>query len=443
MTKVIYKLQSDKRGFTLTELIVTVTIMAIATLLLTNLMRTIIQNYRLVEYRWMVQTFVKQVAESFQSNADREALATADEAYMYYNDMGDPPSGGATTTSFTLSSCPELGQITYNNQDFTISFTPANTDENLELLKKCYIYFITFDKHFFVIDYTDYLNIETTTDSEGKTDLVYSVKPGPIVLSAKNGEMMFGEMADTDYQLDISFTYSISTMSPEKEKGNVPEDATDLADRRFLQNAVTAEVKGVIRNTVLDYLKANETYVSSFDLLNLVSNKGINYAPTNTTLSTYAAGWNDRGLTKNSTETDEEYTARLVARNSAFPNYAPDGLSNPTAKANVLKYHSVNTESILKDAIGETSVPSVALSMPICLFTSLTIGSDRQTQILEPIRDFRDNVLRGNAVGEWVIDKYYDWSPTVIGWTEKSPALKGALQLVTKGVAAAATIAVE
>ncbi|MBE6835543.1 MAG: prepilin-type N-terminal cleavage/methylation domain-containing protein [Ruminococcaceae bacterium] len=464
--KVIGKLKSDKRGFTLPEVMVTMAIMAIATLLVTNLIRTIIRNYRQVEYQWMVQTFVKYVAETFESNADREALSTADEAYMYYNDMGDPPSGNVHTTSFTLASCPELGQITYNNEDFTISFTPPNTAENLKTLQKCFRYFITFDKHFFVIDYHDYLNITTSTDGSGNTTYNYSIKSGPITIAAKNGELLFGAYEDTDYQLDIKFSYAVSTMNPEKEKLTkeeglmleLPTDS-DYQNRRFLHNGITAEIRGVIRNTVDTGLAANTTFVSSYELLNLLSNKGVNYAPSGTALSPYAAGWTDRGVEQGKrvavdaegnrvlesfTESDSDYQARLVARNSSFGNYVnSDTVVNPTQTANVIKYHSVNTDEVLKDALGEQTVPNISVSMPICLFTSLTIGSDRQVQILEPLRDFRDTVLRGNAVGEWIIDKYYAWSPTVIGWTENSKMLKNTLKVVTEGLALFATVAVE
>ena len=233
----------------------------------------------------------------------------------------------------------------------------------------------------------------------------------------------------------------------------------DYLNRCFLQNGISAEIRGKISNNVDDTLKASTTYVSSYDLLNLLSNKGINYAPSGITVSPYAAGWNDRGIVQGKkavaqsggerilqdfVESDDDYKTRLVARNSSFGNYnGSDTILNPTQPANIIRYHSVNTDEIIKDSIGETTVPNVSVQMPICLFTSMTIGSDRQTQILEPIRDFRDTVLRGNALGEWVIDKYYDWSPTVIGWADKSPVLKGALKAATKGVAAFATIAVE
>ena len=466
MYKVFGKLKSDKRGFTLAEVLITLAIMSIATLLMTNLVKTIIRNYRLVEYQWMVQTFVKATAESFEANADREALVTADQAFMYYEDLGTPPSGDVHTTTFTLASCPELGAITYNNEDYTLSFSPPNTAANLEKLESCFKYFISYDKHFFVINYRDYLDITKTTDGDGKIQINYAIKPGTVVIHAKNGEMLFGQYEDTDYQLDIQFSYAVSTMSPEKEKKTkeegimleLPTDE-DYLNRSFLQNGISAEIKGVLRNTVDDGLKATTTYVSSYDLLNLLSNKGINYAPSGVTVSPYAAGWNDRGIEKGKKavaqsggetvlesfdETEEEYQARLLARNSSFGNYnSSSNILHPTQTANIIRYHSVNTDEIIKDSIGETTVPNVSVQMPICLFTSLTIGSDRQTQILQPIRDFRDNVLRGNAVGEWVIDKYYDWSPTVISWTEKSPVLKSVFKAATDGVAVFSTIAVE
>ncbi|MBO4338342.1 MAG: hypothetical protein J5877_00280 [Clostridia bacterium] len=422
------------------EMIVTLTIMLIASTLAINLIILIIKNYRRVEYRWMIQTITEYVANSFSTNTNREAFCTADRAEIMYDETLVDNVG--STTAFSLPSCPELGTIQFDS-DHNISVNPTQTDENLELLKNGYIYLLTFDRHFYQVSYRDLLKITENKDSEGNVtsttitwkpeDEKEPIKPVSDIPSVKTEQ-------DTDVALDVWFEIALN---PRAYDSTINQESEGDHDS-YLATALTASVSGLIQNKVDNTIQASTDYVVSFNLDNMDGeNQKINFDPSTKRLSTeYAAGWTYASITATGESTNLPTDAeRVVVLQSEGVNKVE--AENISARANVVRYHSVNTKRDLSDTIGDTYVPSVSGTVPFCFLTSLTIGLDRQSQILEPLRDFRDTVLRGNTVGEWMIDKYYDWSPAFISLTEKAPALKGAFRLAAEGLAAFATVAVE
>ncbi len=419
------------------EMIVTLTIMLIASTLAINLIILIIKNYRRVEYRWMIQTITEYVANSFSTNTNREAFCTADRAEIMYDQALVDNVG--STTAFSLPSCPELGTIQFDS-DYNIIVNPTQTNENLELLKNGYIYLLTFDRHFYQVSYRDLLKITENKDAEGNVtsttitwkpeDEKEPIKPVSDIPSVKIEE-------DTDVALDVWFEIALNP----REYDSDTNQESEGDHNSYLATALTASVSGKIQNKVDTTIQSATDYVVSFNLDNMDGdNQKINYNPATKRLSTeYAAGWTYAGITEAGEETN------LPTENERKVILEPTEVEaeNITAQANVVRYHSVNTSKDLSDTIGDTYVPSVSDAVPFCFLTSLTVGSDRQSQILEPLRDFRDTVLRGNAVGEWMIDKYYDWSPEFISLTEKAPVLKGAFRLAAEGLAAFATFTIE
>ncbi len=444
--KAVGKLKSDNRGFTLAELMVTFTIMLIASALSINLIVLIIKNYRRVEYKWTIQTITEYVANSFSTNTNKEAFCTADRAEIMYDEELETNAGDTNKNSdgsfnaFSLPSCPELGTIQFDS-DHNIIVNPTQTNDNLNLLKNGYIYLLTFDRHFYQISYRDLLNITEVKDESGKvtsTTITWKtdeenkpIKPVSEIPSIKVDE-------DTDVALDVWFEIALN---PREFDPDTNQEKESAEYESYLTTALTASIKGKIQNKVDTDMQSAIDYVVSFNLNNMDGkNQKINFDPSTKRLSSkYAAGWTYTGSESlENTPDDHEKTVVLASEDTEAVT-----AENTEKKANVVRYHSVNTRKDLSDTLGESYVPSVGSAVPFCFLTSLTVGSDRQSQILEPLRDFRDTVLRGNAVGEWMIDKYYDWSPAFISLTEKAPALKGAFRLAAEGLAAFATVAVE
>ena len=419
MFKVMNKLRSDKRGFTLVELMVTMVILVIALTLTVELMGVIWQNYRLVEYRWIIQTAVEYVAACFQQDAHSEAVATADRANLFYDSVPTITSGEAT---FYLPSVPELGSFTYNADDKTLKVDPTGVSDDLkEVLKERCIYFITCNDHFYIIRYDDVMSWTTGTD--GKPVFSFnSVTKRPLVQEL---DLIEDTQADIEIKIDFAISGNVLQYNTTDHRESKPGES-GAAYSKYITNAITGYISGAIQDVNDSNLRNTTEFNASIDMLNMLDQQSVNYTSGNLT-SRYVAGWDKGNITG--------YPSSLVTADGA-------SAQAPTSRANIVKYHSVNTPIEFSDSV-QNKAFKINVKMPICLFMSLSTGYSDQVQMLEPLRDFRDNILRGNAVGEWVIDKYYDWSPTVISWTNRSPALKSALRIAAKGLAEVATVIAE
>ena len=321
---------------------------------------------------------------------------------------------------FSLQSCPELGTITYNATEHTLTIVPS--DGYQSTLLKGYIYYFSFDEHLYRIHYSDLVDVGDD-ENEGTLDL----KTAVIKPISEDMNLIDTKEMDAEVNIDLLIARSAGDFDT-----TVKAEDFDSATK-YLSSSLTANISVKIVNKAERTFGANADMNVSLYLNNMDSVDKINYLSGGTALSNeYVAGW-----TKNSAGN----TLAGIPSATAITN-AGATVDSVTHAANIIRYHSVNTPSNLADSTQDGSI-NVGIDLPICFFTSLTIDSVKQPQILEPLRDFRDDVLRGNKVGEWVIDKYYEWSPTLIEWTQKSPALKEALTLVTEGLSLVATVAVE
>ncbi|MBE6835544.1 MAG: prepilin-type N-terminal cleavage/methylation domain-containing protein [Ruminococcaceae bacterium] len=410
MFKTISKLKSNKRGFTIPEVLVTLTIMLVALTLTTQLIILIIRGYRMVEYRWIAQTMAEYLASSLSADSGLETLGTANTCEMMYE--APTPNDAGT---FSLACCPELGNLTYNTTDHTLRIVPD--EDYAATLKRGYIYYFTYDEHIYRIHYTDLVNLD---------DL--SIQTATIKPISENLNLITTSEMDAEVNIEFALARSAGDFDT-----TAKEEDFDTADK-YLATSLTANIAVKVVNKGDRDLGSNADMNVSLYLNNMTSGEKINYISGGSALTNqYVTGW-----TKNS-------SGNMLEKgkpNATVVSNAGTTMENISHYANIVRYHSVNTPSSLADSTNDGSI-NVGIDMPICFFTNLTIGSDRQVQILEPLRDFRDTVLRGTAVGEWVIDKYYDWSPAFIELTKKAPVLKGAFKFVAEGLAAAATIAVE
>jgi len=420
MFRAIGKLKSDKRGFTLVELLTTMAILLIALTLTVEMMGIIWQNYRLIEYRWIIQTSVEYVAGCFQRDANREALATADLCDLYYEDMGTPNASGDTTIN--LACAPELGTLTYNKEDHSLTVDgSALSDANKEKITENSIYFISYDEHFYVIRYDD---LYTVSDN-GSGTLVptyISTTKYPI---AKDLNLVEEKTADVKVEVEFAVSGNALEYNAETHKEAKPGESVNgnvQTYTKYLPAGVTATIKGTIQDTNQTYVVNKTEFYSTIDLQNVDVNKGKSVNKTGSLLSSpYVAGW-DKGNIKN-------YPGK-----NGMPDSSPDGLpSNPTHTANVVKYHSVNTPVGLSDSIQDKAF-KINVNMPLCLFFSATIGEGNQEDTLRPIRAFRDNVLRKSDFGNFIIDLYYSVSPVAIKAMHDIPVFRGVAQGFTDGL---------
>jgi prepilin-type N-terminal cleavage/methylation domain-containing protein len=416
MFRVIGKLKSDKRGFTLVELLVTMSVLLIALTLTAELLGIIWQNYRKVEYRWVVQTAVDYVAGCFQRDANLEALATADECDLYYEAM--PTAGTDTNTPFTLECAPELGTIVYNPENHTLTLDAQSlSDEQKEILTtEKNIYFISYDQHFYNIRYDNLFS--STTSGTVTTYEYYEITKNPI---AQNLNLIDAKEADVQISVDFSVSgnplgYDSATHSESKPGVN------GQAYTKYLPAGVTATITGTIQDANLVYEHNTTELVSTIDLQNIDTNKGEGVNKQGGYLSSvYVAGW------------DKGDNIKYAPGYDGTPDAAADGApSNPTLPANVIKYHSVNTPKDDMVVQVQDDEFDINVTMSPCLLRFASTGLENQKEVLKPIREFRDNVLKGNWLGDKIIDVYYNSvSPLAVKVMTDVPVLRAVMQEVT------------
>lgn len=408
MIRIINNLKNDKKGFTLTELLVTMTILLIALTLSVQLLGTIWQNYLIVEYRYVIQNEVEYVATCFQKDAHLEAFETADRADLYYVDFGDVASGGVQTVSAISNAVPEFSSFDYDTETHSIKINVDTTQSN-RIMEYC-IYFLTFDDHFYIIRYDDLLDIDSETNAvtiKGVTDEIM-----PLVSSLK---LIDDESADNHVKVE----FNVATNAREYDTTTHNESST-VAPTKYLNNSVTCTVRGTLQNKAWSFVKNTTSLDTTVTMLNMDEAR-VNYSGGELSNSS-VAGWSVGSLTgyPNSTEINDA------------------GVASPTESANIVRYHSVNTPADITTAATQDNGFNLNVDMPVCLFMA-SIGSN-SGPVIETLRDFRDNVLRGNELGELIIKKYYDWSPELVKFANNHIWFKQAVRTFAESFTAVASI---
>ena len=81
-------------------------------------------------------------------------------------------------------------------------------------------------------------------------------------------------------------------------------------------------------------------------------------------------------------------------------------------------------------AKGNIDQLTTSVKMANCLMNFLFAdGTVDGGRVIGALHDFRDNVLKGTTVGDWVINQYYNvWSPALIKQEWLHPILKFAIK---------------
>ena len=345
--KTIGKMKNDNRGFTLTELVITIVIMALVAGTIALIAGNIWKRYRLVENRFIVQTEVKAIMDAFAADASTGSLSTATNVCLLYEEPDYPE------TNNKFLSCPELGNFTVNDSTHAITFSRDLTDS-----EAIYSYLFVYDDHFYVLN--------------GNTNNAY-------------------RFSYTD-EILVNIEYSVSVDAFAKgddgKEGSVRLDSgTNSTVHTYLTDGVTVKVEAAEGYDFNYYLN------NSFALKNAQGSNQVNISGSQLA-SAYCSGY-DKGVL-----------------NGVPNNYKANGVTynHLTDSANVIKY--IATKDF---ASGDANANSGSTTTGFnCSFSFLMMNSPIGEGVKNTFRSFRDNMLRGNALGELVIEKYYAWSPAVI-----------------------------
>lgn len=375
MYRTFLRIKNDKHGFTISELLVTVVIMALCAALLCQLMGSIWKKYRMVENLYIVQTEVQAIMNAFQADASTGSLSTATNVDLFYEDLE------ALEENKTFVSCPQLGTFTENTTDGSLYFpTRDSASADFDEANWIYTYLFVYNDYFYVLN--------------GKQDTAYRFK------------YTDEAMVNIKYEVSVDAFYKDDTNHESSTR-------SDGSDHLYLPGGVTITVE-----SGPDYDFHYELH-TSFSLKNtLTSNDEVNmnnrdsYGLTNA----YVAGYTNGKLANfpNITNANGE---KYVAQSGVTYGHLQD-------EATVIKYISVYNFND-GNFTGNDGGMGVGAG---CGISILMVGNNVGEGVKTTLRGFRDNVLKGNAFGEMIIDKYYNnWSPAIIDITSKSPVAKKVL----------------
>lgn len=383
MFKAFHKIKDDRRGFTIVELMVTVVIMALVAGLICQLLGSIWKKYRMVEELYIIQTEVQAVVRAFQADASTGSLATATNVDLFYEDLD------ALETNKSFASCTELGTF-QENEDGSLYFPKRAETTDEANANKIYTYLFVYKNYFYVLN--------------GGSDTARRFK-------------------FTD-EAKINIKYEVAVDAFAKVDNVEGPTRSDGSGHTYLPGGITITVE-----SAPEYDFHYELH-TSFSLKNtLDENKNqlnMNNKNAYALTSEYVAGYTN-GILPNypnvtdSTNLDNPYVAELGK-----------SYSHLQENATVIKYISLYDFNYGAPTGGNGGM-TVGSS---CGVSFLMADSQIGEGVKNTLRSFRDNVLKGNALGEMIIDKYYNsWSPAVIEITSKNPVVKKILTEAVVGTA--------
>lgn len=383
MFKALHRIKDDNKGFTITELLVTVAIMALVAGLLCQLMGSIWIKYRMVENLYIIQTEVQAIARAFQTDSQRGSLATATNVDLFYEDPA------AVETNKNFQSCSGLGTFT---EDEAGNLTFNNKTDNT------YNYLFVYKNYFYVLDYDSNIAHRFKYTDEAKINIKYEVSVDAFAKDVNNKEGSASYYGNGHRYLADGITITIES-APEYQFHYA------LNTSFSLKNAITGGNE-VNMNNSADYALTNE-HVAGYT-------HGILPA-------SYNNGTPEGQYPNISDQNGKNYVAE------SGKTYLD--LNKP---ANLIRYISVEKFN-QSTPTGEDGGMSIGTG---CGISILMMDNKLGEGVKTTLRGFRDNVLKGNAVGEMIIDKYYNsWSPVIIEISSKSPAAKKVLTDVIIGTA--------
>lgn len=383
MFRAIDKIKSDKRGFTVVELMVTVVIMALVAGLICQLMGSIWKKYRMVENLYIIQSEVQAVVRAFQADASTGSLATATNVDMFYEDLD------ALEANKSFASCKELGTF-QENADGSLYFPKRAETTDEALANKTYTYLFVYKNYFYVLN--------------GGSDTAYRFK-------------------FTD-EAKINIKYEVAVDAFQKIDNVEGPTRSDGSGHTYLPSGITVTVESApeydFHYELHTSFSLKNTMDSGKNQLNM--NNSSVYALTSEHVAGYTNGVlpNFPNVT-NSNNLDNPYVAELGKSYSHLQD-----------AATVIKYISLYNFNY-GSPTGNDGGMTVGTN---CGVSFLMAGSQIGEGVKNTLRSFRDNVLRGNALGEIIIDKYYNsWSPAIIEITSKNDTVRKVLTEAVVGTA--------
>ena len=404
--KLFHSKKLNNKGFTIAELLVTIAIMVIVAGMITLIASNIWKRYRLVENRYIVQTEVKAIADAFSNDASTGAMSTATKVDLFYED----PDSLVSDSQF--ASCPELGTFTVHEEAWSTTDTNGNeityAGHSLEFPNRNpssstfdedsfqYTYLFVYDGFFYVLN--------------GKQYVAYRFP----ILQPEDKTVRDEVNVDIQYEVAIDAFMQTQDANGQWVEGSV-YNKNNAKGHSYLRDGVTITI------TSGEQYDFTYSLMCSFAFKNFNDTMSINYNSVDGSdyiTSVYSAGYSS------GTSLVDYPSSDAISKLSSTPAH----LNDP---ANVIRFISLKQFNS-GEITGNTGSINTGFN---CATSFLMVGSDIGEGVKGTLRDFRDNTLRGNAAGEFIIDKYYAWSPQIIEYTSQHQGAKKALTAVVTDIA--------
>lgn len=377
----------NKKGISLAELLVAITIVGFVFSIASQLLVNFTNTYKLASRRWEIQSAVHLACNKFEKS--RDSIVNAHRADLIYDTAID-------------------AGVIYNTETHTITWNEASTvipAEGIADSNNVYTYIFS----------------APATDQNGK-------ELGSFLFirdfDAANSTLFLNNEGMGEVPVDISFRVATS---PDLLDSNT-KMPVDEQHHRYLTSTVEIDFKPGLEGI------ANYEVVTQFTIYNFngrsMTMQGSSPVYEQKWLGkAYPAGWSK----------GDDVTGK------------PNPVAQYVAETNPVKYGTVDcSEYISKDAnvmrfISERAVDSkgdvtdltAGMDMASCLTKFLFIdGTKDGARTVGALRDFRDNVLKGTAVGDYIIDRYYNsWSPALIEVCKEYPTAGKAIKAVLEPIA--------
>lgn len=393
MFKLIHK---NRKGISLVEVLVTLVVLGLVLPLAGGILYSLTNLNNTAVDKWDVQTATRLACRDFESNSD--GLINAYQVDIIY----DPVIESGVTLK-------NDGTIEWKSGSDTYVMNPEGIDTTSEAHKS---------------DVYTYVFSARTWDENG-------VYLGELLYERSYGDPN-SHLLLNDYGLGnipVSVTFSMGTTkslggSDYTDSNVLVHFSSGLEDVEFNYDAAFAVVNNKRNiNFMGGALVCEEDWVV----------EGVPKA--------YPAGWDNYYINTNAdglpeANSDGTYTTNCVIDETTVkisetfdmavtnekdePQYDSDSnlktekTSVIARQANVLRYKSPEANKTHGDSTEHSSNTNVAS----CLSGFAMAGSANSDEVLDNLRMFRDNVLRGTEIGDWIIHEYYyTWSPFLIEHT--------------------------
>ncbi len=387
----MFRLIHNRKGISLVELIVTVAIVGLVIVLAGTIFSVFTNTHESASTRWQIQNAVRLASTKFETETD--LIANSKMIDIFYDETiangiwYDEATNTFEWRSGTPYIVPSEGTA---DEDFSYIFsTPAYDAADKEAYEK-----------------------EGTPPRE-LGYFLYIKEFGQTTSKLFLDNEGFGEVP-------VQIEMSISTDELELESGapSYQGNGVKLVMKSGNEEITNFQVETVY---VLENFSASKTI--NHDGGNLILKEEW---VENNVAKAYPCGWSDATVNGGNKEMHgypKTYT-NYGTDNSKVYNFSSAELQN---KGNVLRFLSPLSDMKVEDGEGQGSTTNKASCISTWLFEDGTAAGER---VLDNLRSFRDNVLRGTEIGDWFIDFYYhDLSPFMI---ENTAFLKPVYKVVIK-----------